>query len=388
MMLLWGALAAMALLAMGFVLLPLLQAPRPLPAPAREAQNVALYREQLAQWQAEAAEGSVNPQGLEAAKVEAARALLADSAAVDSPAGRADRRLPVVLALLMPLVAAGLYAGVGAGAKVALSERLATPPTSAADMRERLEAVVRAQPDGVEALYYLARAYMAENRPADAAALFERAVALTGRSPELLGQWAQARYFAANKQWSPALQALADEALRANPNEATTLGLLGIAAFESQRYADAAGWWARLQAQMAPNDPARLALQGGIDRARERAGVSGAPGLRVRVSLAPAVARAVQPTDTVFVFARALNGPPLPLAVKRLTVAQLPATLTLSDADAMQPSLKLSSATQVQLGARISRQGQPTQGEWLGRGATVAPREEALQFLIIDSPDP
>lgn len=385
MMLLWIALAAMALLAMGFLLLPLLHAPRKVPGAGRQAQNVALYREQLAQWQAEAAEGRLSAQALEAAKVEAARELLAGSAALETHAGRADRRLPLLLALLMPLVALALYAMVGASGKVALSDRLATPPTSAADIRERLEAVVKAQPDAVEGLYYLARAYMADNRPADAAPLFERALALSGRSPELLGQWAQARYFAAHKQWSPELQALADEALRADPNEATTLGLLGIAAFESQRYADAAGWWERLQAQMAPADPARQALQGGIDRARERAGQAG---LRVRVSLAPAVANAVLPSDTVFVFARAVGGPPLPLAVKRLTVAQLPVTLTLTDADAMQPALKLSSATQVQLGARISRQGQPTHGEWLGRGATVAPREEALQSLIIDSPDP
>jgi cytochrome c-type biogenesis protein CcmH/NrfG len=90
---------------------------------------------------------------------------------------------------------------------------------------------VQAQPDSAEALYFLGRTYMAEQRPADAAKAFERAVSLAGRQPELLGQWAQALYFAADKQWSPQLQALTDEALEGRP-EVTSLGLRGIAAFE------------------------------------------------------------------------------------------------------------------------------------------------------------
>ena len=77
----------------------------------------------------------------------------------------------------------------------------------------------------------------------------------------------------------------------------------------------------------------------------------------------------------------------MPLAVKRLTVAELPAEVSLSDADAMMPQMKISSFPQIQLMARISRAGNATAGEWLGKTAAVANDEPGLQKILIDSPD-
>jgi cytochrome c-type biogenesis protein CcmH len=82
-----------------------------------------------------------------------------------------------------------------------------------------------------------------------------------------------------------------------------------------------------------------------------------------------------------------VSGPPAPLAVKRVTVADLPITVELSDADAMMPQLKLSSFPEVQLMARISRAGQPTAGEWVGRSKPLSSSTDTLQQLTIDSPD-
>ena len=73
----------------------------------------------------------------------------------------------------------------------------------------------------------------------------------------------------------------------------------------------------------------------------------------------------------MFVFARAVGGPPMPLAVKRLTVADLPAEVSLSDADAMMPQLRLSGFPQVELVARVSRAGNAISGEWIGRQTVV-----------------
>ena len=89
---------------------------------------------------------------------------------------------------------------------------------------------------------------MTQERGADAARAFERAAELSGRQPEVLGQWAQALYFSGGKKMTAQIKALADEALKGDPAEVTTLGLLGIAAFEEQRYADAIGFgsaWCR-----------------------------------------------------------------------------------------------------------------------------------------------
>src|SRR5690606_26931524 len=141
----------------------------------------------------------------------------------------------------------------------------------------RLEKAVQAQPDSAEAWYFLARTYMSLERPADAATAYARLIDLAGREPELLGQWAQALYFAGDRQWNEQLQKLTDEALQGDPHEVTSLGLLGIAAYEDERYQDAIGFWERLVATLPADDPSREPIQGGIQRAREQLGEAGAP---------------------------------------------------------------------------------------------------------------
>ena len=109
--------------------------------------------------------------------------------------------------------------------------------------------------------------------------------------------------------------------------------------------------------------------------------------LKVKVDLSAAVKGQVKPDDSVFVFARAVSGPPMPLAVKRLKVSDLPSEVSLSDADAMMPQLKLSQHPQVQLVARISRAGNATAGEWIGRSASLSTSQAGEQSVTIDSPD-
>ncbi|MBC3501550.1 c-type cytochrome biogenesis protein CcmI [Pseudomonas sp. SWRI59] len=392
----WLSAGLLLLAALSFLLIPILRGRRRQQEEDRTALNVALYQERVAELAAQQAAGVLDEAQLAKGRDEAARELLADTEGSEPPRqGHLGKTLPLLAAVLVPLMALGLYLHFGAADKVELTQEFAQAPKTMEEMTTRLERVVKAQPDSAEALYFLGRAYMAEQRPADAARTFERAVALAGRQPELLGQWAQAQYFAADKQWSPQLQALTDEALKADPNEVTSLGLCGIAAFEGERYQEAIDYWKRLLAQLPEGDASRAALQGGIDRAAERLGSEPGPAvapvaarLTVRVELAAALKDKVKPDDTVFIFARASNGPPMPLAAKRVTVAQLPIEVELSDADAMMPQMKLSDFTEVQLVARVSRAGQPTHGEWIGQGSPLATATQATQHLTIDSPDP
>ncbi|WP_207829914.1 c-type cytochrome biogenesis protein CcmI [Pseudomonas sp. 43(2021)] len=392
----WLSAGLLLLAALSFLLIPILRGRSRQLEEDRTALNVALYQERVAELAAQEAAGVLDEAQMAKGRDEAARELLADTEGAEPPRqGHLGKALPLLAALLVPLLALGLYLHFGAADKVQLTQEFAEAPKSMEEMTARLERVVQAQPDSAEAMYFLGRAYMAEQRPADAARTFERAVALAGRQPELLGQWAQALYFAADKQWSPQLQALTDEALKADSNEVTSLGLRGIAAFEGERYQEAIDYWKRLLAQLPEGDASRAALQGGIDRAAERLG--GSPGqatapvaarLKVRVELAAALKDKVKPDDTVFIFARASNGPPMPLAAKRVTVAQLPIEVELSDADAMMPQMKLSDFAEVQLVARVSRAGQPTHGEWIGQGTPMPSATQAIQHLTIDSPDP
>ncbi|ODJ91172.1 c-type cytochrome biogenesis protein CcmI [Pseudomonas viridiflava] len=392
----WMATGLLLLVALGFLLIPVLRGQRAQREEDRTALNVALYQERLSELQGQQEEGVLSGMQIQSARDEAARELLADTEGAEKArTARLGKPWLLLAAVLVPVLGMGTYLQLGASDKVELSREFSQPPTSLADMTQRLERTVQAQPDSSESLYFLARSYMAQNRPGDAAQMFERAAGLAGRPPELLGQWAQALYFASDKHFTPQVQALTDEALKADPKEVTSLGLLGIAAFETERYQAAVDYWTRLLNVLPAQDPSRSALEGGIARARENLKTGAKPALaasraasiKVRVDLAPALKDKVQPRDSVFIFARAVDGPPAPLAVKRITVAELPAEVELSDADAMMPQLKLSNFPQVQLVARVSRAGQPTTGEWVGRSQPLASDSGAQQALIIDSPD-
>lgn len=392
----WMATGLLLMVALSFLLIPLLRGHRAQREEDRTALNVALYQERLSELQVQHEQGVLSVAQLQSARAEAARELLADTEGAEpARTSRLGKPLLVLAALLVPVLGLAGYLQLGASDRVELSREFARPPTSLADMTQRLERSVQAQPDSAENLYFLARSYMAQNRPGDAAQMFERSVALAGRQPELLGQWAQALYFASGKHFTPQVQALTDEALQADPKEVTSLGLLGIAAFETQRYQAAVDYWTRLLAALPADDASRSALEGGIARARENLAkrvANAAPAvktksIKIHVELAAALQGKVRPNDSVFIFARAINGPAAPLAVKRITAADLPAYVELSDADAMMPQLNLSNFAQVQLVARVSRAGQPTTGEWVGRSQPLASDTAAQQALTIDSPD-
>ncbi|TBW36014.1 c-type cytochrome biogenesis protein CcmI [Azotobacter chroococcum] len=391
----WIAAGLLLLLALAFLLLPVVRARRVQAEEDRTALNVALYEERLAELEAQHAAGTLEAGQLEAGRAEAARELLADTAG-----GEGQRRaslgktVPMVVALLVPLLGYGLYLHWGASDKLELARQFDEQPKTLEEMTARLEEAVKVQPDSAEGWYFLGRTYMAQERPVDAVRAFEQAARLAQRPPEILGQWAQALYFAEGKRWNPQMQALTDEALAADPAEVTSLGLLGIASFEERRFADAAGYWERLVAILPEGDPSRAAIVGGIARAREQAGMpESAPAtasqveLKVSVALAPELAGKVQPDDSVFVFARAVSGPPMPLAVERLRVADLPAQVALSDADAMMPQLRLSNFAEVQLVARVSRAGNPTAGDWVGQLDAVNAKASGEYALTIDRAD-
>ncbi|AVX22261.1 Cytochrome c heme lyase subunit CcmH [Pseudomonas syringae pv. atrofaciens] len=392
----WMATGLLLMVALSFLLIPLLRGHRAQREEDRTALNVALYQERLSELQVQHEQGVLSVAQLQSARAEAARELLADTEGAEpARTSRLGKPLLVLAALLVPVLGLAGYLQLGASDRVELSREFARRPTSLADMTQRLERSVQAQPDSAENLYFLARSYMAQNRPGDAAQMFERSVALAGRQPELLGQWAQALYFASDKHFTPQVQVLTDEALQADPKEVTSLGLLGIAAFETQRYQAAVDYWTRLLAALPADDASRSALEGGIARARENLAkrvANAAPAvktksIKIHVELAAALQGKVRPNDSVFIFARAINGPAAPLAVKRITVADLPADVELSDADAMMPQLNLSNFAQVQLVVRVSRTGQPTTGEWVGRSQPLASDTAAQQALTIDSPD-
>lgn len=394
----WIGAGLLCLAALGLLLIPLLRDRTPVHDTNRTALNVALYEERLRDVDEALKAGTVSGADVQAARDEAARTLLADTdRAESSPRGRTlGRAIPIVTAMLVPVCAVLLYAHWGSIGEVQRAHEMASAaqsqPRSVEDMTARLEQAVKTRPDAPEGWYYLARLYLAQGRPTEAADALEHAVAIAGRTPNLLGLWAQAQYFAADRQWSPQVEALAQEALKADPNEVSSLGLMGIAAYDKRQYQKAIDYWQRLASVMPAGDPARQPILESIARARQQLSsaaeeaTTGAA-VTVRVALSKAVQDSVKPSDTVFVFARAADGPPMPLAVKRLRVDDLPATVRLTDADAMMPELTLSAFAKVKLAARISRAGNAQQGEWIGSGAPIDVESENVHALVINQAD-
>ena len=403
----WIYAVLLLLIALLLLLWPVLRGRKDQTEEDRTALNVALYEEHIAELEEQHASGALTAAQLEEGRLEADRELL-DDTDVGRPKQSANlgNALPLIAALLLPIAGLGLYFVWGSSDKVALTLSLAEEPKSTAEMIERLEETVRIQPQSVDAWYFLGRTYMAEQRPKEAAQAYEKTIELVGRQPDLLGQWAQALYFANGSQWNDQLQSLVDEALRQDPNEATSLGLVGIAAYEAGRYQDAIDAWTQLSKGIDPQDPSYQAILTGIERARSALAnspqsqasssaqadqASDQPAadndyqVVIDVTLSDEFAEQVSAGDTVYVFARAQGGPPMPLAAKRLTVADLPARITLTDADSLMPNLKLSSVARLELKASVSSEGDAMKAQWTSDSVMVdANDKDAKHVLLIN----
>lgn len=202
-----------------------------------------------------------------------------------------------------------------------------------------------------------------------AAAAFARAAALAPDDPGVLVEAAQARAQAdPGKQFDDTAVAWLQQARSLAPDAERASWLLGIALRQRGRNAEAADVWSSLLPRLEPG--AAQALQAQIAIAREAAGqsaeatVAAAPALlQVRVQL-PAMKAAEWPASTqVFVLARAVGGPPMPVAARKLPLAGFPATVGLGDADSPMPTAPLSAHREVEVLARISRSGSANRSE-------------------------
>jgi cytochrome c-type biogenesis protein CcmH len=123
---------------------------------------------------------------------------------------------------------------------------------------------------------------------------------------------------------------------------------------------------------------------GGKTQVAKRAQAQGGGRVSGVVKLAPELAGKVSPGDTVFIFARAAEGPRMPLAILRKRGSDLPAEFTLDDSMAMAPQMKLSAFPRVIIGARISRSANanPQAGDLQGLSAAVKVGAKSVSVLI------
>ncbi|MDO6682517.1 c-type cytochrome biogenesis protein CcmI [Oceanobacter sp. 5_MG-2023] len=265
-------------------------------------------------------------------------------------------------------------------------------------LMQRLAAEADHDPDNLEWAYLNARLLNASGEYQQAVDAFGEILealpedAVSDRAATLT-LMAEAKFFAADQQADEATYALLDEALSLNPQSRQALGMAGILAFELGKHERAINHWKALW-QGLPEGPESQVLAQGIRRAAEQLATQDIivdlawlerVGLTVAVDISAEARAAVKPDDLVFVLARAVTGPPLPLAVQRLTVADLPTQVTLTDAQAMAPGMTISDFEQLTLIARVSRTGQPTAqpGDWQDERSPVDHRDSEVQMLTI-----
>jgi cytochrome c-type biogenesis protein CcmH len=264
-----------------------------------------------------------------------------------------------------------------------------------ADLAARLEK----EPDNVNGWVVLARTYAVMNRHGDAVKAYERVIQLVPNDPDLLADYADALAVTSGGNLSGKPLELAKRALAADPTHWKALALVGTEAFNRKDYETAIAYWEKLKVTAPPGSPIAQSIDSSIAEARELGGIKGtakppavvaaAPtGGRVagKVDLSPALKAKVAPTDTVFVFARAAEGPRMPLAIVRKQVRDLPIEFALDDSMAMAPNMRLSSFAEVVVGARISRSGNaaPQSGDLEGLSKPVKVGASGIA-VVIDS---
>ncbi len=395
---------------------------RPVAQGSTRSAHLDILREQLAALDREEAGNAVDePRQQEeqreqqrAARRELQRRVLDESAAPEAAVhtDRSPRTLWAVT-LAVPLFAIALYAVIGkpAGLDVQPAAPLAGASTQAdpevapeavqamlATLAQRLQTPSADPAADLQGWTMLARSYAGLQRFADADRAFARAIALAPRDAQLLADRADVLAVLQGQRTAGEPERLIAEALRLDPKNLKALALAGSAAYERRDLAGARAYWLQAR-ELAPADGAFAA---GLDRslaavaqetgagatpaATPPATTATAPAARItgRVSLAPELAAQVSPTDTVFVFARAAQGPRMPLAVQRVTVADLPFDFTLDDSLAMSPQARLSGATRVIVGARISRTGNatPQAGDLQGETAPIGTTLDGVRLSI------
>jgi cytochrome c-type biogenesis protein CcmH len=259
---------------------------------------------------------------------------------------------------------------------------------------------LKEQPDDALGWTMLGRSYKYLQQYPKAVEAFEHAYKLIGDKPEIMLLYADALAFANNEQMTGKPAELVFKALAMEPNNVTGLWLGGMAKAQTGDFATAMDLWKKLEAQLPAGSEAQQEIQGllvklaaqipeGAAAQTEAKPVQPAKAVSidVQVSLAPELQKSAGPKDTVFIYAQALSGPKMPLAIVRKQVSELPLTVNLTDAMAMMPNMKLSNFEQVKLLARISKSGDAMQqpGDLIGVIEQVTLADKTPHKIVINS---
>jgi len=393
----WQGFLALIVLAIIFVLWPTVfirkEKKRELLIDAQEEANQDVFKEHVKELQATHLRGELEANEFSALKQDLDKTLVIEN---EGTASQSDKpiiasfksRLPVIaLAVALPVCTLALYSWLGAKPDWAIYE-LAKERAHAASMDERnqlseqlierLQVRLESKPENEHNWHLLATVASEVGDYDEAVRAFRRVLEIEPRAAQVMAELAQALFLLAGNTITPEVSENTHLALQLNPKMPTALGLAGIEAFQTGKYQTAIEHWSLAVSQLDPSSPSSVALTGGIARAQAALNKSGANHqsdttpevalnsvLNVSVSFDKSLVNA-EPDDQVFVYARAWQGPKMPLAIRKLKVSELPIRIQLDNSMAMAPGMDLGSFPQVELVARITGSGSaiPQSGDW------------------------
>jgi cytochrome c-type biogenesis protein CcmH len=358
------------------------------PAATRDAVNAAVYRDQLRELEVDLKAGTLAPDQYDRARQELEARLAADLGREEVPAQApvSARGAALALGLAVPICALAVYLVVGnPGALSVRPEAGAGPHGMTAQQFEslvaRLAERLKQNPEDVEGWAMLGRSYAVLGRFPESSAAYAQAVARAPDDAQLLADYADALAMAQGRTLNGEPERLLKRALAADPKNVKALVLAGTAAFDRNDKAGAIRYWERAllvlpaESEMAERVRASIADAGGRAEVAKAQPAPAQAGARVSgvVTLHPKLAGKVGPDDTVFIFARAAEGPRMPLAILRKQGRDLPVKFTLDDSMAMAPQMKLSAFPRIVVGARVSKTANATAspGDLQGLSQTV-----------------
>jgi len=402
-MMMWLGAALLVVTALVFVWVPWWQRNRLSEEVSQKHLNITAFRTRLQELEADFNAGNIAESDYQSLKVELERRVLEEAESNGDVSAVDGRPSPVlVLSLSLVLIAAtvGLYQQLGKGQVVVSMEqqRQLAEQLAGAEPAERIRLLEQAVQDDAEVpeyWYFLARFYMEARELAKAEQAYAKATGLVPGDAKMAAEYAQALFFIRGNQMDDSVRVQMEKAVTLDPNNLTIVGMQGVDAFQQGKYAQAISKWQQVLAAGVTGQPA-ASIQSGIAEAKRRlteAGqsvpaeaVANGVSVQVSVSLSEALAAKAQPNQRVFIYARAMSGPPMPLAVVTKQVQDLPVTVTLDDSMAMMPQMKLSSFAEVELLARISTSGganrQP--GDLIGsvKNVTTKQSDKTIKILI------
>lgn len=405
----WTLFILMLLAALVLLLYPMLRASRRAIVIDSNSSNVSILKDQLAELQDELDAGNLDQETYLQARTDLETSAAMELSETDEPNGVfLQRKHGVLLSVLV-----GGFIGLGSllfyQSVTTYQELKTTPQQSVAsgeaeqlpplnEMAEVLAARLRQNPEDARGWQMLGKTYMMLDRLEDAVGAFDKSYQLAGDGdPELLADYAEALAYAGGETMLGKPSELINTALKLDPMHPKSLWLAGFAAMQNGANNAAIQHWETLVGIPGLEPETRQLALEFIARAWQLQGESGETvaarpatprGLvvKVNVTLDESLKSQVQPDEIIYVFAKASEGMPMPVAVKRISVADLPVTVELDDSMAMLKGNNLSSQAKIIVGARVSRDGAPMAqpGDLQGLGEVIDPRQADLQNIVIN----